>query len=266
MNAPGSVAAARLSRSIAGALLLITAAATAAAADGGAPRSGGLVPSPRKTREELIREWDLNSDGKIDQGEAEVAASRMRRERAELRLNSGIDPVTGRPRDEASEEGAEHDEQMPDPDADADMMLEEEPAEDDARGDADERPALPGTRVPRPRLPGAEKPAEKQDLNAGRKPAGAGSVDRLRRPVTGGTRAGGVPARAGYGSGVPSRPLNAGLPIVPKTRVVVPTPTPSPTQSRGGPVPPGRPSATVTRPATPAPPRPAASREVYNPY
>ena len=263
MHATRSATAAWLGRTLATALVAI-AAAVAAAADGGAGRSGGLVPAPRKTREELIREWDLNSDGKIDQGEAEVAASRMRRERAELRLNSGIDPLTGLPRDEAGEDGAEQDERTPE-DADADMMLEEEPLDADTRLEDDERPALPGTRVPKPRLPGSEKPAETRDLNAGRKPAGpvgAAAVDNLRRPLTGGARAGGIPARAGYGSGVPSRSLNAGRPIEPKTRVIAPAPT----TSRGGLAPPATPRATVTRPATPAPPRPAPSREVYNPY
>jgi len=50
------------------------------------------------SREELVRKWDLNSDGSIDEGEAEVARSRMRRDRAELQLKSGIDPLTGKPR------------------------------------------------------------------------------------------------------------------------------------------------------------------------
>lgn len=265
MHATGSASAERLGRTLITALLVIAASATAVA-DGGAGRSGGLVPSPRKTREELIREWDLNSDGRIDQGEAEVAASRMRRERAELRLNSGIDPLTGLPRGEAGQAGLEQEEQSPDDaDADADMVLEEEPLDADTRSEDDERPALPGTRVPRPRLPGAGKPTETRDLNAGRAPAGpvgAAAVDRLRRPLTGGARGGGIPARAGYGSGVPSGPLNAGRPIEPRTRVIAPAPT----AARGGLAAPSRPGATGARPPAPAPPRPAPSREAYNPY
>lgn len=260
MKSRRSFFASQHGRAIAAALVVIAAGATAAA-DGGSARGGGLVPAPRKTREELIREWDLNSDGKIDQGEAEAAASRMRRERAELRLNSGIDPVTGLPRGEEDARAAE-DERTAEEEADAEMLREEEEAAAaDVRRESGERPpALPGTRAPRPRPRSPEKPVENRDLNAGRKPVIPPEIQRARRPLTGGTRAGGVPARAGYGSGVPSRPLNAGLPIVPQTRGVMPA------APRVDLVPPGRPGTTGTRPVAPVPPRPAASREVYNPY
>lgn len=48
--------------------------------------------------EELMRQWDLNRDGKIDAGEAEVARTKMRRARSEAPKPESIDPVTGRPR------------------------------------------------------------------------------------------------------------------------------------------------------------------------
>jgi len=50
------------------------------------------------SREELIRKWDLDRDGKISDGEAEVARSRMRRARSNAELGGGTDPLTGRPR------------------------------------------------------------------------------------------------------------------------------------------------------------------------
>jgi hypothetical protein len=45
-----------------------------------------------------MRQWDLNRDGKIDAGEAEVARAKMRRARSEPPKTEAIDPVTGRPR------------------------------------------------------------------------------------------------------------------------------------------------------------------------
>ena len=51
---------------------------------------------PTASREELMRQWDVNRDGKVDTSEAEIARGRMRRARAETMMNSGNDPVTGR--------------------------------------------------------------------------------------------------------------------------------------------------------------------------
>jgi hypothetical protein len=230
------------------AVVVMLAAAAASAAD--PPRGAGLVTAPRKTREELVREWDLNSDGKIDKGEMEVASSRMRLERAELRLNSGIDPLTGLPR------GTAPIVQEPD---DADIEAEAEVPEDEPP-DADADKRLPGTRVPRPTLPGAgrggpAKPAEAEPAPAGGKAGLAGTraaADQKRQPFTGGVRGGGLPARAGYGAGVPAAPLNAGLPIPPKPRPGATLP------ARGGLVP---------APRQPAPaPRPSGPRDLYDPY
>ena len=58
---------------------------------------------PSSVRQELVNRWDLNGDGRIDESEAEVARSRMRVERAELRERSSqrygrFDPLTGRAR------------------------------------------------------------------------------------------------------------------------------------------------------------------------
>jgi len=239
---------------------LVTGAADPARAADPATRDGGLVPAVRKTHAELVREWDLNSDGKIDAGEAEIASSRMRRERAQLRLNSGIDPVTGRPRGEPRDPVAA--------DEPAPIAPEEPPLEETGKPDAaegDDR-TIPGLRTPRPRLPtlpGSPKDSEAQTSPQQTSPpssaATRAAADLQRRPIVGGVRAGGLPARAGYGSGVPAAPLNAGLPIVPKTR---PLPA-SPGQGRGGLVPGTRP----VRPATPAPPpRSSGSRDLYDPY
>ena len=60
------------------------------------PAAAAEVPPP--SREELMRKWDLNRDGKVDASETEIARSRMRRARTDSLMNSGADPVTGRPR------------------------------------------------------------------------------------------------------------------------------------------------------------------------
>jgi hypothetical protein len=52
---------------------------------------------PSTSRDELIRKWDLDRDGKISDGEAEVARSRMRRARLNAELG-GADPLSTRPR------------------------------------------------------------------------------------------------------------------------------------------------------------------------
>ena len=50
------------------------------------------------SREELMRKWDIDRDGKVDASEAEIARGRMRRARTNAVMNSGTDPVTGKPR------------------------------------------------------------------------------------------------------------------------------------------------------------------------
>lgn len=60
--------------------------------------ASAAAQQPSTSRDELIRKWDLDRDGKISDGEAEVARSRMRRARMNAELGSGTDPLTGRPR------------------------------------------------------------------------------------------------------------------------------------------------------------------------
>ena len=52
-------------------------------------------PSGKTSREELMRQWDLDFNGSIDPSEAAVARARMRRSRQEIEANSEIDPLTG---------------------------------------------------------------------------------------------------------------------------------------------------------------------------
>jgi len=201
-----------------------------------APGSG--TSAPPLSREELVRRYDLDSDGKISPSEAEVGRSKMRRERLEKNRSQEIDPITGLPRGEA---GKESESMPPEPppkpitslddllpkratDGRTDDALPGTPAASSAvdsaarrsRGTA--RTAPPGKGSKAAAKPGAtEGPAP---LNAGRTaPARPGSGDGL---ATGGVRAGAPAARPGYGaaprggaaaSGGPpkkDRPLNAG--------------------------------------------------------
>ena len=175
------------------------------------------------TREELVRRWDLNSDGAIDEGEAEVARSKMRRDRAELQLKAGIDPLTGLPRTDEPADG----EPSAGPAADV-----PEAATPRAKRDA----GLPGTRVPdvTPPVPAARPPAAATRPGDARTPAGrepqpargsgpatgprpaSSSTRGADQPssagpgvVTGGARAGAA-ARPGYGARLPRPDLNAG--------------------------------------------------------
>jgi hypothetical protein len=64
------------------------------------PASAPAQPPMRS--EELLRQWDLNRDGKVDEAEAEIARSKMRRARNEAMQKNDTDPITGRPRSEAA--------------------------------------------------------------------------------------------------------------------------------------------------------------------
>ncbi len=223
------------------------------ASAGAAAQTTPVPVVPRKTREELIREWDINSDGKIEIGEAEVAASRMRLERATMRLNSGFDPVTGRPRGqpEPVEEPVEDEE------PDADLAAELDAATQEARPKPTPRTTTSGTQPP--------------TSSAARFPT------QRPLPVTGGVRAGAQAARPGYGA-APAPSLNAGRPLT----TTLPSATPRPLnaaasaqQAAGGPRGPGpagpgtgastqRPrGGLLPRPPLQPPPR---SRDLYDPY
>jgi len=228
----------------------------------GGLRSRGMVPGltgPGSSREELVRQWDLDGNGTIDKSEAAIARSRMRRSRMQLELDGGIDPVTGKPRAIA----------------DADTPPAEPPAEDDPAIDRsqDAPPAaaaeksLPGTRVPDVRAPGVgPTPADSAGPSPAPSPAAdaAPSAAAEKRPgpaprpaasgarpssIIGGTRAGAPAARPGYGSLGPKPNLNAGIPLPDLSR-------PGSARGdgpRGGLVPSMRPP-TAPRPAAPAAP------------
>lgn len=244
---------------------MLLSGAVAADALGDRPAASPPKPVvPRKTREELIREWDIDKDGKIDIGEAEMAASRMRLERANMRLNTGFDPVTGRPRGEAVPE---------------EEPAEEEPKKDDPFGTADdESAAAPKKSAGRTKTSGAE--------------AASRNAARLQQqrpmPLNGGVRAGAQAARPGYGTDVPQS-LNAGIPFQRPTLTGRGSSDTPPTLNAGrplnavgggrqsGPIVPGQPGASgngagaaAARPRgglLPRPPlQPQRSRDLYDPY
>lgn len=220
---------------------------------GSAARSTSVPDSPRKTREELIREWDINSDGKIDIGEAEVAASRMRLERASIRLNTGFDPVTGRPRGEPEPE----EESVEDEEPESDLAAELDAATQQAKA----------------------KPAPRT-TTSGTQPAKSGAAlfpTQRPLPAAGGVRAGAQAARPGYGAAAaPS--LNAGRPLAttqPSTttrplNAAASAQQPAGTPRTTGPTAPGA-SGSAQRPRgglLPRPPLqpPPRSRDLYDPY
>lgn len=191
------------------------------AAEPPAGRGGGLVPAtsgpaPRLTREELLREWDLDGDGSISKSESDVARARMRRKRLEMQLGAGVDPVTGLPR---GIDGAEN----PDSGAD-DVPLFRLPPESPPGEPARANPGSPpGARVPGPQRPltGPEAPRPLAGAAPGSLPAAtAPPAERSARAswlppqrfapaITGGVRAGAPAATSGYGASTWSD-LNAG--------------------------------------------------------
>lgn len=201
------------------------------------PAGAADAPPDALDRELLMRKWDLDGDGRIDEGEAEAARVKMRRERAELQGKS----LFGRTKEK--------------PDAAA--VPEREPAGPDLLA-----PLEPDTEQPRRERPAPAEP-KRRDLNAAARPApgqpGPGQRspatdpetsaqprpgrDRGASVVTGGARAGGL-ARPGYGSTIPRGDLNAGRPVPPRTTVQRPPMTggllPAP---RRGPAPAPAPAA-----------------------
>ncbi len=185
-------------------------------------RAGGLLPGEMRraglTRDELVREWDLDGDGAISKSEADVARGRMRKRRIEMQLQSGIDPLTGSPLrvdagldESAAEPGMEPEFRLP-------PELPPAPRAKD-RGDS-----LPGLRPPAPPQAGVvsrSTPAASGEraipLVGPAKPGPAPVSSRASwlppRPfapaVTGGVRAGAPAAVPGYGTG-PWADLNAG--------------------------------------------------------
>jgi hypothetical protein len=212
-----------------------------------------VAQTPTASRDELMRQWDVDRDGKIDASEAEIARGRMRRARTEAMINSGNDPVTGKPRvptDPITGRPVPRDAAATDrsggfaPTDDDPLILVpgngERPGATDSGigGTADkvqpprpsqrDREALPGTRAPSmpsmlpsmaPRLPaGGSSP------DPGQRPPGPSSAAGRPGIIAGGARAGVPGARPGYGAATPTRDLNAGrLPGgLPQTRGVAP--------------------------------------------
>ena len=241
------------------ALVAVIGTSTSLAADAARPPAGSAARSmpvpvvPRKTRDELVREWDINSDGKIDIGEAEVAASRMRLERANMRLNTGFDPVTGRPRGEPEPE----EEPVEDEEPDTDLAAELDAATQQSKPKSGPRITTSGT-----------QPAK----------SGAALFPTQRPlPATGGVRAGAQAARPGYGA-APAPSLNAGRPLTTTPAANTPRPLnaaasaqqPAGTPRTSGPTAPGAGAAAqrlrgglLPRPPLQPPPR---SRDLYDPY
>jgi hypothetical protein len=98
------------------AVLLTLLAAAAFGQQSAGQRGGGLVPGgggarTSLTREELIRSWDLDGDGTISKSESDLARARMRRQRIEMQLGGGTDPLTGLPRGGENEAGDADDEE-----------------------------------------------------------------------------------------------------------------------------------------------------------
>jgi hypothetical protein len=267
MSAPSSTGFRRVA-----VLLIVTAAgivgrsAAAQSTDGPDPtgglRSRGAVPGLKaagSSREELVRQWDLDGNGTIDASEASVARARMRRSRMALELDSGIDPVTGKPRVIADAEAADDE-----PPAEGDLPPDTAPPR---RTRGPDEPALPGTRVPDATVPDANPDASGPSVPKAAAPPSSGTVKRPSpsskpapapsRPgsVTGGIRAGAPAARPGYGSLGPKRDLNAGIPL-PDTRRQA---TPRTDAPRGGLLPTMRPP-TAQRPGAPAAPTPRPPR------
>lgn len=70
------------------------------AADDGAAASRYAGPW---SAEAIMRRYDLDGDGTVDEVEAAIAQSKLRRQRQETRRAREIDPLTGRPRGEADQ-------------------------------------------------------------------------------------------------------------------------------------------------------------------
>jgi hypothetical protein len=189
----------------------------------------------------MLRRFDLNFDGKIDEAEGELGRAKLRREREEeerqRREREEINPLTGRPRSEES------------------LDKQAEPRkrriisiDDLLPGNEDSLPdSLPGDEAGRPVAGAGRGTASRKEKDESIDPAAAsrsrsggllGSKEAPRsaarkpsatpeagstRPgiISGGVRAGAPPARPGYGApsttlgggSKSSRPLNAGRPV-----------------------------------------------------
>jgi len=162
-------------------------------------------------REELMRRFDINHDGRIDPSEAELGRSKMRRERADAARQSGLDPLTGRPRSQATA-GDQRPGEMKKP-------VLEQPAKPPVAASA----PVEGDRSQAARPQSRDANAAAQPLPSQQRPGAA----------TGGIRAGAPGVRPGYGAPGGTGSLNAGRPIPPRTPLLRQPPGGvSPTQAR----------------------------------
>ncbi|MBM3954116.1 MAG: hypothetical protein FJ309_05805 [Planctomycetes bacterium] len=76
-----------------------TAAQSSAAA--AAPASPGPAPQGPLLVDQILRRYDLNGDGNVDEIEASIGQAKIRRHRSQQRAESSIDPVTSRPRSQS---------------------------------------------------------------------------------------------------------------------------------------------------------------------
>ena len=196
-------------------------AAVPAAGKTGGLGSGSGAARTGLTREELIREWDLDGDGTISKPEADVARERMRRKRLDMQLGGGIDPITGLPRsidpaDPEADAGSESeplfrlppDLQPPEParQPEASLPGTRPPAMAVPRGPGGLTPPTGPTSTTLPPLPGSgggPQPAARSGRASWLPP------QRMAPAMTGGVRAGAPAAVPGYGAG-PWSDLNAG--------------------------------------------------------
>ena len=207
----------------------------------GGLRSRDTAPPPAAgpaSREELIREFDLDFNGTLDVNEAAVARARMKRTRQELEAGMEIDPLTGKPR-AASEGNAAAEAPQPN-----DSPVVDPPVRRRRKGAGE--PALPGTRVP-DASPVKSGTARSATQRPGARTSGADAGSARPWSSLAPSRPG---ARPGYGTITPKPDLNAGMP--------------RPTLGRGG-VPgggllPSIRSPAMARPLTPAAPRPTPRR------
>ena len=184
----------------------------------GASDAAAPLSSPALTREELLRRFDLNFDGKIDEAEGEIGRSKLRAERREeeerqQRERDMIDPLTGRPREEAKETEPKRKRRI----ISIDDLL---PRADDSADANDANDAVPGAADPS-RGGGSLGSKERPRSAARQMPAAPAPGNGRPGLLSGGLRAGAPPARPGYGApstpptggSKSSRPLNAGRPV-----------------------------------------------------